>query len=274
MAWVFWGSLALVAHAYGGYLLCLVAWDAWTRLKVDARTLTGRCRGRAESSWCWRTPIPGSSRAHSGRSRAASRTPRLGWCAVTSDFTARETRRWTRTSTGLESLLKLYEGRCGTVVGANGGIYAVQRALFTALPPGTVVDDFVIPMRVLERGYRVEFEPLAVARGETAGSADREFKRRARIAAGNFKALGALKGALSPWSGRCAFASWSHKVLRWATPALLATCFAASAVLARSAPVYGAAFLARVSFYGLAVLGSTAPGRSTKWARWSAASRR
>ena len=347
MAWVFWGSVLLVAHAYGGYLLCLVAWDAWARLKRDAGTLAGRLEpgrgppGRAPTvtvviaahneAACISEKVrdslaldyppgllevivgdDGSSDAtaalareagggraqvwtapRSGKAGVLNRTvPRArGEIVVLTDANTRLepdalnalARRFEDPSVGavcghlrlhgtgdaavdegiywrLESLLKLYEGRRGTVVGANGGIYAVRRALFSPLPPGTVVDDFVIPMRVLERGYRVEFEPAAVAWEETAGCLDREFKRRARIAAGNFKALGALHGALSPLGGRCAFAFWSHKVLRWVTPALLAACFGASAVLSRESAFYGLAFLSQVAFYGLALLGSTAPG--------------
>ncbi|MEN9798090.1 MAG: hypothetical protein RL653_1786 [Pseudomonadota bacterium] len=160
----------------------------------------------------------------------------------------------------LESLLKLYEGRRGMVVGANGGLYAVRKALFEPLPPGTVVDDFVIPMRILARGYRVEFEPDAVAYEETAGSAAREFKRRVRISAGNFRSLAVLRAALSPASGRCAFAFWSHKVLRWVTPGLLVLLALSSALLAPAHPFYAAAFLAQGLFYGLAGMGGSAPG--------------
>jgi cellulose synthase/poly-beta-1,6-N-acetylglucosamine synthase-like glycosyltransferase len=160
----------------------------------------------------------------------------------------------------LESLLKLYEGRRGMVVGANGGIYAVRKALFEPLPEGTVVDDFVIPMRILARGFRVEFDPEAVAYEETAGSAAREFKRRVRISAGNFRALPVLRAALSPASGRCAFAFWSHKVLRWVTPALLLLVALSSALLASTHPLYALALLLQGAFYGLALLGGSAPG--------------
>jgi cellulose synthase/poly-beta-1,6-N-acetylglucosamine synthase-like glycosyltransferase len=347
MAWLFWGSALLVAHAYGGYLVCLVAWDAWARLRRDARTLAGRrelglgpaeriptvsvviaafneegcIAQKVEDSLALDYPPEllevivgddGSSDATAAKARAAGGGRAQVWSAprsgkpgvlnrtvprtrgeivVLTDANTRIepdalralVRRFEDPGVGavcghlrlhgagdaavdegiywrLESLLKLYEGRRGTVVGANGGLYAVRRSLFAPLPPGTVVDDFIIPMRVLERGYRVEFEPAAVGWEETAGSAGREFKRRARIAAGNFRALGALRGALSPLRGRCAFAFWSHKILRWVTPGLLATCLVASAVLARRSPVYGAAFLAQVTFYGLALLGSAAPG--------------
>src|SRR6185503_12633420 len=65
-----------------------------------------------------------------------------------------------------ESLIKFYEGKRGSVVGANGGLYAIRRRLFTKLPPSTIVDDFVIPLRILEQGYQVVYEAGAVAHEE------------------------------------------------------------------------------------------------------------
>src|SRR5690606_26145070 len=66
-----------------------------------------------------------------------------------------------------ESFLKLHEGKQGAVMGANAGIYAIRKKLFTPLPPTTIVDDFVIAMRCLQRGYRVVYDPEALAVEET-----------------------------------------------------------------------------------------------------------
>src|SRR5690349_22442573 len=79
-----------------------------------------------------------------------------------------------------ESLIKLYEGKRGAVMGANGGLYAIRRRLFTALPPSTIVDDFVIPLRILENGYKVVYDSEALAYEETTEDYEREFGRRAR----------------------------------------------------------------------------------------------
>ncbi len=150
-----------------------------------------------------------------------------------------------------ESLLKLYEGKHGAVMGANGGLYAIRRSLFAALPPGTIVDDFVVAMRILERGYKVLYDPEAVASEETTEDYDQEFRRRARIAAGNFQSLKLLGGLLSPAAGFAAFAFWSHKVLRWCAPACMALLFVASLALLGQ-PFYRAALFAQLAFYGLA----------------------
>jgi len=109
-------------------------------------------------------------------------------------------------------------GKRGAVMGANGGLYAIRRTLFTALPPSTIVDDFVIPLRILENGFKVVYEPEALAHEETTEDYGQEFGRRARIAAGNFQSLGMVPGLLSPAAGFRAFAFWSHKLLRWCAP--------------------------------------------------------
>ena len=154
-----------------------------------------------------------------------------------------------------ESLIKLYEGRQGAVMGANGGLYAIRRRLFTQLPASTIVDDFVIPMRILEHGYKVVYEPEAVAHEETTEDYQKEFGRRARIAAGNFQALRMVPSLLLPTRGFAAFAFWSHKVLRWCAPALMALALAANFLLIRDSVFYRLTLFTQLMFYALAYLG-------------------
>ncbi|MFN7135339.1 MAG: glycosyltransferase family 2 protein, partial [Myxococcales bacterium] len=153
-----------------------------------------------------------------------------------------------------ESLIKFYEGKHGAVLGANGGLYAIRKSLFEALPPDTVVDDFVIPLRLLDRGYKVIYEPEAVAFEETTEDYGREFGRRARIAAGNFQSLRMVPGVLNPARGFVAFAFWSHKVLRWVAPMLMGLALLANAALLAS-PAYQVLFALQLAFYALAYLG-------------------
>src|SRR5207244_9384938 len=101
----------------------------------------------------------------------------------------------------LESLLKLYESRRGCVMGANGGIYAVRNELFAPLPAGTVVDDFVAALRVLEAGSEVRYEPEAVAHEEAAPDHSGEYRRRVRIPARCFRALSQYRNLLAAAAG-------------------------------------------------------------------------
>ncbi|MBU8897468.1 glycosyltransferase family 2 protein [Corallococcus sp. H22C18031201] len=153
-----------------------------------------------------------------------------------------------------ESLIKLYEGRRGAVVGANGGLYAIRRTLFTVLPPATIVDDFVIPLRILEKGFKVVYEEEAVAHEETTEDYGKEFGRRARIAAGNFQSLRMVPGLLLPTAGFPAFAFWSHKLLRWCAPALMAAALVANLFLLHQT-FYRVTLFGQLLFYALALLG-------------------
>lgn len=153
-----------------------------------------------------------------------------------------------------ESFLKLHEGKRGAVMGANGGIYAIRKTLFTPLPPNTIVDDFVIAMRCLQRGYRVLYDPEAIASEETTEDYASERVRRVRIAAGNFQSLGLVGGLLRPRNGFPAFAFFSHKLLRWMAPFLLVFLFLANLSLLHRT-FYQWTLIGQLLFYWLAVVG-------------------
>jgi cellulose synthase/poly-beta-1,6-N-acetylglucosamine synthase-like glycosyltransferase len=156
-----------------------------------------------------------------------------------------------------ETFLKYLEGKRGCVLGANGGIYAIRRILFGPLPADTIVDDFVVPVRIAVRGWRVPYEPAAVAYEDTADDARKEFGRHTRIGAGNWQALAKVPDVLDPRTGFVFFAFVSHKLIRWATPLLLAVALAASAALA-SEPgswAYRGLAGAQLGFYALALAG-------------------
>jgi cellulose synthase/poly-beta-1,6-N-acetylglucosamine synthase-like glycosyltransferase len=138
-----------------------------------------------------------------------------------------------------ENFLKGCEGRLGAVLGANGGIYAIRRDQYRPIPPNTILDDFLIGMRVHETGKRLLYDKTALAFEETPTTVGAEFKRRARIGAGGYQSLGQLGHLLSPLRGWLAFAFWSHKVLRWSCPVALALALVCNGLLAWSSPLNG-----------------------------------
>jgi cellulose synthase/poly-beta-1,6-N-acetylglucosamine synthase-like glycosyltransferase len=160
-----------------------------------------------------------------------------------------------------ENYLKRCEGRCGALLGANGAIYAIRRELWSEIPASTIVDDFLIGMRIHLAGRCLDFEELAVAHEESAPHLKAEFQRRARIGAGGFQSLGWLLPLLSPSRGVVAWAFWSHKVLRWLCPVFLVALLVANLGLL-NLPGYGWLLLGQIGFYLLALLGNYWPGRS------------
>jgi len=117
-----------------------------------------------------------------------------------------------------------------SMVGADGAMYALRRALFQLVPDDTLIDDFVISMGIVRQGRRIVFEPRALAWEQGPSSVSEEYRRKIRIAAG--AAQGLIRGNIwptgAPW--RYWFLFLSHKVLRWVSPvvaiALLGVCVA------------------------------------------------
>ncbi len=150
--------------------------------------------------------------------------PRSAQCRTATGH-ASENRYWT-----WENKLKTLESRLDSCLGANGAIYAVRTRLFPdSLPDNTIVDDLAIGMKVREQGYRMLYEPTAVAR-ETLPATSAEWRRRVRIGAGDFQALNLCRRCLSPRLGWFAWFFFSHKVLRWFTPHLLLTVWGLAAL--------------------------------------------
>ena len=154
-----------------------------------------------------------------------------------------------------ERFLKFQESRLGALLGANGGVYAVRRSLYEAIPANTVVDDFWISMALTERGWKNRYDPEAVAIEDVPERIADEFGRRVRIGAGNYQALRRFWRVLDPRRGYLALAFFSHKVLRWFVPHFMVLALIANLALL-AVPGYRWLFLAQVGFYATAWIGN------------------
>lgn len=130
-----------------------------------------------------------------------------------------------------EGWIKRNESRLGFLIGCNGGIFALRRALYEPLPTSTIIEDFVMTVRVVEQGHKVRFEPEARATEPPCPSSRAEMIRKIRIGAGNFQSLGLNGRLLHPRYGLRSFAFWGHKVLRWLVPLFCVVALAANVAL-------------------------------------------
>jgi poly-beta-1,6-N-acetyl-D-glucosamine synthase len=153
-----------------------------------------------------------------------------------------------------EKLIRKSESRIDSTVGATGAVYAIRRELFEPIPEDTVLDDVLIPLCIVRRGYRVLFEPAARAWDRVAASAGEELARKVRTLAGNFQLFWRAPWLLDPRRNRIWLATVSHKGLRLLGPLLHAGAFVASAALADVA-FYAAALAAQAAFYAMALGG-------------------
>jgi cellulose synthase/poly-beta-1,6-N-acetylglucosamine synthase-like glycosyltransferase len=153
----------------------------------------------------------------------------------------------------LERRLQCAESQVGSLIGVDGGMYAIRRDLFPVLPSDTILDDFVISMAVLNRGFRIVYEPRAVADESATPVAAQEWRRRVRLAAGATQTL--KRGCWPPL--RQPVHLWqylSHKALRWLTPWLMLVVLVASAALWPYGAFYRFCLIAQVAFYASAWL--------------------
>lgn len=110
--------------------------------------------------------------------------------------------------------LKLAESTAGNAISATGAIYAIRRDLFCPAPSG-VTDDFAISTRVIRQGYRLVFDPQAIATEPVAGKPKAEFRRKTRVMTRGFRSVFSIADLLNPFRyGFYAIQLFSHKVLR------------------------------------------------------------
>lgn len=123
-----------------------------------------------------------------------------------------------------EMNIKYREGLvCGASMGVFGAIYAIRKNDLPDIPQNFKTDDFFISMHIISKGGKVIFEKKAIAEEHITGNFREEFKRKTRIASGNFQNLAYFMSILKKPFNNKAFCYISHKVIRWLTPFLLMT---------------------------------------------------
>ncbi len=159
-----------------------------------------------------------------------------------------------------ESTLKALDARLYSAVGAAGELFAVRRELFEEMEQDTLLDDFILSLRIAMQGYTIAYCTEAYA--IESGSADmhEEEKRKVRIAAGGLQSIWRLRPLLNPFRyGILSFQYVSHRVLRWSlTPILLFLLLPLNALLLcmeASCEIYGTILILQILFYILGLLG-------------------
>jgi cellulose synthase/poly-beta-1,6-N-acetylglucosamine synthase-like glycosyltransferase len=155
----------------------------------------------------------------------------------------------------LERLIRHLESEFDSAIGCTGAIYAIRRSAFEPLPEDTILDDVVIPMRILVGGARVLFDREATAFDPQELAPDNEQRRKIRTLAGNYQMLFRYPAWLAPWKNRAWWQVISHKYLRLAGPFLLPGCLISSILLARDSGFFRVMLTGQLFCYALALLG-------------------
>ena len=142
-----------------------------------------------------------------------------------------------------ENWLRMQETRIGSIVGVDGGIDAIRKALFRRLRSDQL-PDFVTPLHVVAQGFRVIYEPGAVLEEDALNDNSSEFRMRVRV---TLRALWAMRDCAELLSFRrqplFAWQLWSHKLLRYFAFLPLAAALLLAIPLAVFEPLYRAVLL-------------------------------
>ena len=151
-----------------------------------------------------------------------------------------------------ENWLRCQETRLGSVVGVDGGIDAMRKALYKPLRPDQL-PDFVQPLKVVEQGYRVVYEPEALLKEDALTDGSSEFSMRVRVSLRALWALKDMRHLMNPArDGLFAWQMISHKLLRYAAFVPMVTLALATLYLAPKAGIYRLAALGYIAFVLLA----------------------
>lgn len=115
-----------------------------------------------------------------------------------------------------ESTLKKWDAELYSVVGAAGELFALRTELFRPVEKDTLLDDFIISLRIAMQGYTIQYDPEAYAIESPSANVKEELKRKIRISAGGIQSVVRLLPLLNLFKyGILSFQYISHRVLRW-----------------------------------------------------------
>jgi len=161
-----------------------------------------------------------------------------------------------------ESALKKWDAELYSVAGAAGELFAIRTHLYKEMEHDTLLDDFMISLRVAQQGYTIQYDPEAYAIEAPSANVREELKRKIRISAGGLQSVIRLRALLNIFKYRTlSFQYFSHRVLRWTlAPLSLLLMIPVSAVLALDETdpgigLYTLLFWGQVAFYLSALAG-------------------
>ncbi|MBN2213085.1 MAG: glycosyltransferase family 2 protein [Bacteroidales bacterium] len=169
-----------------------------------------------------------------------------------------------------ESFIKRIESSIGSALGAVGELFAIRTHLYREVEEDTILDDFIISMRIAQDGNMIKYAPNAFASERASLSISEELKRKIRIATGGFQALMRIPELLNIFRyGLLSFQFFSHKVLRWAlVPLAFIMVFITNLLIislqTNPKDFYIIAFIIQIVFYAAAILGAVLKEHKTR----------
>ncbi len=158
-----------------------------------------------------------------------------------------------------ESALKQMDSELYSAMGAAGELNAIRTALYNPMPENALLDDFVMSMKMVDKGYKIAYTRDAYAMEYGSANLLEESKRKKRIAAGGLQSCWWLRKMMNPFRKPIvAFQFVSHRVLRWSiTPFALMALIPINVILVmmNAGPFYTVCWILQIIFYMAAFCG-------------------
>jgi glycosyltransferase involved in cell wall biosynthesis len=148
----------------------------------------------------------------------------------------------------LEKTTKHVESSISSCVGADGAVFAIKKYLYKPLKEHDI-NDFIIPLHVIEQGKRVVLDPDVFCVEDTATGGLREYQRQVRITTRTLGAIRRNAVFMNPLSfGVFSFFLISHKVIRFLVPFFVLGLFVTNLFLLPKSPFYILTFSGQILF--------------------------
>jgi cellulose synthase/poly-beta-1,6-N-acetylglucosamine synthase-like glycosyltransferase len=156
-----------------------------------------------------------------------------------------------------ESKLKQWDAELNSAVGAAGELFAIRTELFDEVKSDTILDDFLISLRIAMKGYTIQYDSEAYSIETASLNVQEELKRKIRIAAGGIQAIVRLYPLLNIFKYKLlSFQYISHRVLRWTiTPLALPFLLIFNLILITNHTIFIFLAITQILFYLAALLG-------------------
>jgi cellulose synthase/poly-beta-1,6-N-acetylglucosamine synthase-like glycosyltransferase len=160
-----------------------------------------------------------------------------------------------------ENWMREQESKIGSVVGVDGGIDAMRQSLYEKLNADQL-PDFVQPLKVVEKGFRVVYEPEALLKEEALDDSNREYAMRVRVSLRAMWALHDMRALFNPFRyGVFSLQLFSHKLLRYLAFVPLCAVLVTNTFLVNDGNIYTALLCGQIAFYLLAWIGKLNLGK-------------
>ena len=153
----------------------------------------------------------------------------------------------------IESKIKIWQSKIGSITTGDGEIFAIRKDLYQKIPEDIINDDTAITFNIIRAGYRVIYEPEAISYEEASINLIDDFNVKTRMVYGGYQTLSSYRSMIFPPINFFSIQFISHKVLRWIMPLLLVGLFVTNLTVLNTQ--YKFFFILQVIFYLSAIFG-------------------